>query len=124
MKRILELSGATLMLTVAQATAMAPQGAGGEQGSPLGLFVPLILMFVVLYLFMIRPAQKKQKEKDRMISALKKGDRIVTSGGIYGEITQVKDNSVIVRIDDNVKVELQRPSVSSVLNDGGEDESK
>ena len=124
MKRTLELTAATLVLLATRASAMAPQGGGGEQGSPLGLFVPLILMFVVLYLFMIRPAQKKQKEKDRMISALKKGDRIVTSGGIYGEITQVKDNSVIVRIDDNVKIELQRPSVSAVVNDGGEDEAK
>lgn len=81
-------------------------------------------MFVVLYFLMIRPAQKRQKDKDRMLGALKKGDRIVTAGGIHGEILQVKEQTLVVRIAENVKVELQRSSVSSVLREGqGEKES-
>lgn len=91
------------------------QPAGGQQGGMAGLFVPLLLMFLVLYIFMIRPAQKKQKDKEKMLNALKKGDRIVTAGGIYGDIQAVKENTVVVRIADNVKVELQRGSVSSVV---------
>jgi preprotein translocase subunit YajC len=97
------------------AWAMGQPAGGQGQSSALGLFVPLLLMFVVLYFFMIRPAQKRQKEKERMLGALKKGDRIVTSGGIHGEILQVKDQSLVVRIAENVKVELQRGSVSSVI---------
>jgi preprotein translocase subunit YajC len=72
-------------------------------------------MFVVLYFFMIRPQQKRQKEKEKMLDALKKGDRVLTIGGVFGEIQQVKENIVVVRIADNVKVELQRSAVSSVV---------
>jgi len=118
MTRLMELIGIVCAFSIGDAAAMGTQP-GGQQGSALSLFVPLLLMFVVLYFFMIRPAQKRQKDKERMLSALKKGDRIITAGGIYGEIQQVKEHSVVVRIAENVKVELQRSSVSSVISEEG-----
>jgi len=112
------------VFSISDVSALGQPAGGQQQGSVLSLFVPLLLMFVVLYIFMIRPAQKRQKEKERMLGSLKKGDRIVTAGGIYGEILQVKEHSVVVRIAENVKIELQRSSVSSVLEEGsGEKES-
>lgn len=121
---IVEPLVALLVFLHGSARALGQPGGGQSQGSALSLFVPLLLMFVVLYFFMIRPAQKRQKDKDRMLGALKKGDRIVTAGGIHAEVLQVKDQTVVVRIAENVKVELQRSSVSSVLAEGsGEKES-
>jgi preprotein translocase subunit YajC len=113
---VVELAGAALLFSVTEAGAMgsSASGAGGE-GSPMGLFVPLILMFAVLYFFMIRPAQKKQKQKDQMLNALAKGDQIVTSGGIHGEVLQVKENTLSVRIADGVKIEVQKGSVSTLV---------
>ena len=117
--------GAILLLTGTNALAMGPSPGGQAEGGGFALFVPLLLMVAVLYLFMIRPAQKKQKEKDRMLKALKKGDRIVTTGGIYGEIQQVKDNTVILRVADNVKIEVQRSSVGAIVaSKGGDSESE
>jgi preprotein translocase subunit YajC len=119
------LKRAILLMPVMAADALAMgQPAGGEQqGGIAGLFLPLALMFLVLYIFMIRPTQKKQKAKEQMLDALKKGDQIVTSGGILGDVQSVKESTVIVRIADNVKVELQRASVSSVISgdDSGQD---
>ena len=80
-------------------------------------FLPLILIFVIMYLLIIRPQQKKQKEHQRMLDSVKKGDKIVTSGGIYGQIVGIKerDQTLIVKVADNVKVELSRGSVSRIL---------
>lgn len=116
---------ALLLLVSTNAMAMAPAQGGQGEGGGFALFVPLLLMVVVLYLFMIRPAQKKQKEKDRMLSALAKGDRVVTTGGIYGDIQQVKESTVILRIADNVRIEVQRTSISAIVTSvAGELESK
>ena len=116
MRRVMERAGAVALLFVTEASAMGQSPAGGQAQGGLGaMLVPLALMFGVLYLFMIRPAQKKQKDKDRMLSALKKGDRIVTSGGIYGDIQNVKDNTVILRVADSVKIEIQRSSIGAVV---------
>ncbi|HPU86277.1 MAG TPA: preprotein translocase subunit YajC [Candidatus Latescibacteria bacterium] len=113
--RVDRLTIAGLMLTGGNAFAMGAQPSGGQASSPWGMFVPLLLMFVVLYFFMIRPQQKRQKEKEKMLEALKKGDRVLTLGGIYGDIQQVKDNVVVLRIAENVKVEVQRSAISSVV---------
>ena len=81
-------------------------------------FLPIILMFVVLYFLMIRPQMKKAKEHKAMIDALAKGDEVVTSGGIAGKITKVGDSYVGVEIADNVEILVQRPSVAMVLPKG------
>ena len=88
------------------------------EGSGIGQFVPLILIFVIFYFFLIRPQQKKVKEHKAMVDGLKKGDKIVTSGGITGTISRVVDNDKVeVEIADNVTVEVVRATgIQSMLN--------
>ena len=79
------------------------------ESSGLGQFIPLILIFVIFYFFLIRPQQRKQKEHKKMVEELKRGDRIITSGGIIGRVERIIDNEKIeVEISDNVKVEILR----------------
>lgn len=91
----------------------APGGEGG-QGGMGSMLVPLLLMFAVFYFLLIRPQQKRQKEHQRMVSELKKGDKVITSGGIHGVISAVKDQTITVKVADNVKLEISRGNVSGV----------
>ena len=88
------------------------------ESSGIGQFIPLILIFVIFYFFLIRPQQKKVKEHKAMVDGLKKGDKIVTSGGITGTITRVIDNDKVeVEITDNVIVEVVRVTgIQSLMN--------
>ena len=77
------------------------------EGSGIGQFIPLILIFVIFYFFLIRPQQKKVKEHKAMVEGLKRGDKVVTSGGITGRVERLIDNDKVeVEIADNVKVEI------------------
>jgi preprotein translocase subunit YajC len=93
---------------------MAPQG--GEGGSSIMGFLPFILIIVIMYFLMIRPQMKKQKERQKMVDALQKGDKIVTTGGIHGKITGFSEEGkmVIVQIDDKVKINIDRSAVNLV----------
>jgi preprotein translocase subunit YajC len=93
----------------------APPGEGGS-GNPIISLLPFVLMFVVLYLLILRPQMKKQKAQQKMIDELEKGDAIVTSGGIHGTILNLKDDILVVKIAENVKIELSRGAVSRVKN--------
>lgn len=88
--------------------------AGSSQGSFMMTIVTFGLVFVIFYFFIIRPQNKKQKDTEKMISALKKGDKIVTIGGIHGEISSTKESSVIVKVDENCKIEFSRSAIASV----------
>ncbi|MDR0706305.1 MAG: preprotein translocase subunit YajC [Treponema sp.] len=94
----------------------APDAAAGGAtgGNALVSFVPFILIIGIFYFLIIRPQNKKQKETQKMLGALKKGDRIVTIGGVHGTIQKVKEASVIVKVDENTKMEFSRSAVSSV----------
>lgn len=85
---------------------------GGGSGSMLPM---LVIMGVLFYFMIIRPQQKQRREHQNMLSAVKTGDKIMTSGGIIGMVTNVKDDTVIVRIADNVKVELSRSHIARVM---------
>ena len=92
------------------------QAAGGAGGG-LGSFVPLILIFIIMYFLMIRPQQKKIKEHRAMVEALRKGDQVVTQGGIIGKVTKVgPDDEVEVEIASGVKVKALKQTISQVLN--------
>jgi preprotein translocase subunit YajC len=92
-----------------------PQGeAGAAQPSPIASMLPIILIFIVFYFLLIRPQQKKQQEHGEMVKKLKKNDEIVTNGGIHGTVVNVKDGTVVVRVDDNCKIEVQKTSVAAV----------
>lgn len=90
--------------------------AGGEQANPLAMFLPLILIFIVFYFFIIRPQKKKEDSRKSMIEAVKKNDRIITIGGIHGTVTQVDETSVLVQVDNNVKLRIEKSALSSVGN--------
>lgn len=97
------------------AYAMGQGGAQGASGAGgFASFIPLILMFVIFYFLLIRPQQKKSKDHRELISNLKKGDRIITSGGIYGRITAVSDTMLTVEISDRVRVKLNRSNVAGL----------
>jgi preprotein translocase subunit YajC len=89
---------------------------GGEGGGASGImsFAPFILIIGIFYFLIIRPQNKKQKETQKMLSALKKGDKVVTIGGIHGTIASVKESTVIVRVDDTIKMEFSRSAISTV----------
>lgn len=82
--------------------------------NPLLNFFPLIFIFIIFYFLLIRPQKTKEKEHQKMLTALNKNDEVVTSSGIHGTIVNVKDKSIILRIDDNVKIELEKNCVAYV----------
>jgi preprotein translocase subunit YajC len=90
-------------------------GGGGGQGSSLMTFLPIILIFVVFYFLLIRPQQKQRKEHQSLLSNLKVGDNVLTSGGIYGRITGIKDDKVTVEISDKVRVKVNRGNIAGVV---------
>jgi preprotein translocase subunit YajC len=102
----------------------APAGGSEGAGGPAGFmsFVPFIAIIAIFYFLIIRPQNKKQKETQRMLSALKKGDRVVTIGGIHGTIQSIRDSSVILRVDDSTKIEFSRSAISSVSSQAREDD--
>lgn len=101
------------------AYAMGTGGGTGGQGGGFGAFIPLILMFAIFYFLLIRPQQKKAKLHKEMISSLKKGDRIVSSGGLHGVITGISDETVTAEIAPKVRVKISRGSVAGATKQQG-----
>lgn len=102
-----------LLTFVLQASAN-PQAAAGSSWS---MWIMLILIFVVMWFFMIRPQRKQQKELQKFRDGLKKGDKIVTIGGIYGTVTEIKDKTLLIEIDSNVKIRVDKNSVVKDFSD-------
>ncbi len=86
-------------------------------GSITSLLFTIVMMVAIFYFFLIRPQKKQQKETKSMLDALKKGDKIVTIGGIRGVVFAVKDSTVVVKVDDNAKIEFTKEAISKVVND-------
>lgn len=107
--------------------AMATPTPPGTEPNPTGQLLQMVGMFAVLgvmfYFLLIRPQQKQRKEQDNLIKNIKSGDRILMSNGMYGIVTNVKDKSLIVKIADNVKVEIIKSAVSTVVQKASEGES-
>ena len=99
------------------AYAMGTSGSGGGgQGGGFGAFMPLILMFAIFYFLLIRPQQKKAKQHRELLSALKKGDRVVSSGGLHGIVTGLTDDVVTMEIAPKIRVKVSRGSISGVTS--------
>ena len=94
------------MLTLLQAAQAAPQ-----QGSGWSMWIMLALIFVVMWFFMIRPQRKQQKEIQAFRDGLKKGDKVVTIGGIYGTVCEIKENNVLIEVDNNVKIRVSKQAL-------------
>ena len=101
------------------AMAPAPQGAeGAPQGSGIAMFVYLGLFFVLVYFMLIRPQKRREKERQALLAAVKTGDRVLFAGGFLGTVANVKDKTLVVKIADNVRVEIARASVAQILEKG------
>ena len=96
---------------------MAPAGQEGGSGlvANIVLFGSIILIF---YFMIIRPQQKRQKERQQMVESMKKGDKVITAGGIHGTIVGVEDKTVLIQIADNVKIKVERSTVGNILKEG------
>lgn len=93
------------LLPLAQAT-------GGQ--NPMAMLLTLVLIFIVFYFFIIRPQRKKDAERKQMIAAVRKGDKIITVGGVHASVTQVDERSVLVQADTNVKLRIEKTAIASV----------
>lgn len=91
-------------------------GAEAAGGSPFGMMLPLLLVLAVFYFIVILPAKKQQKKKDSMIASLKKGDRVVTSGGIHGTVANVEADTVMVKVSENQKIRFSKNAVAGLAD--------
>ena len=87
---------------------------GGGIGS---FFIPLIFIFIIMYFVMIRPQKKRQEQQQSLVASLKTGDRVVTNAGIHGLISNVKETTVLVKVADNVKIEIDKSAITNVLKE-------
>jgi preprotein translocase subunit YajC len=101
-------------------TASAPKPGGQNM---ISTFVMMGVIFAIIYFLMIMPQRKKQKETQNMLSNMKKGDKIVTVGGMFGTVGNVKDTTVMVKISDNTVVEFRKSAIASIINDDKTDKT-
>jgi preprotein translocase subunit YajC len=104
-------------LLQASAGAAASSGATSTANPTMGIIMqiaPIVLLLVVFYFILIRPQSKKQKETEKMLSSIKKGDKVVTIGGLYGTVTSVREKTVVLKVDENTKMEFLRSAISSI----------
>ena len=100
------------LLAQAQPAAPSPAPGGG-----IISFVPFIFIFIIMYFMLFRPQKKRQQEQQRLVAALKTGDKVVTNAGIHGLIANVKDTTVMLKVADNVKIEVEKSAVTNVLKE-------
>ncbi|MGB9710445.1 MAG: preprotein translocase subunit YajC [Thermodesulfovibrio sp.] len=110
---------------ISEAYAMGPTPQGAAQGDPIMSLIlsvlPLVLIIVVFYFLLIRPQQKRAKEHRQMLENLKRGDKVITVGGIYGVVESVNPNTVVLKIAENVKVKFSKQAVASLRPSTDED---
>ena len=104
-----------ICMMFAQAQTASPASVPGGGIGPF--FVPLIFIFIIMYFVMIRPQKKRQEQQQKLIGALKTGDRVVTNAGIHGLISNVKDSTVLVKVADNVKIEMDKSAITNVVKE-------
>ncbi len=96
-------------------------GAAGQQPSMLTALFPFIIIFVIFYFLIIMPARKKQKQHQSLLTSLKGGERVVTSGGVFGTVTRVLEDRIEIKVDKNTTIQVTKQSVATVLNPEGQD---
>ena len=99
--------------------AADPSAAGGT-ASMMTTIITFALIILIFYFLIIRPQKKKDKETKAMLDAMKKGDKVVTIGGIHGTVVSVKDQTVVIKVDDSARIEFSKNAISTVLNKGAE----
>ncbi len=96
--------------------AMAPSPDGGGGGSLVSTIIMFGAIFLIFYFMIIRPQQKRSKEREKMLSNIEKGDKIITSGGIHGTIAGIDEKTVLIQVGDNIKMKFERSAVASVVS--------
>jgi preprotein translocase subunit YajC len=92
---------------------MQPQGGSGS-GGMFSALVPILLVFLIFYFMILRPQQKKQKDREKLLSSVQKGDKVVTAGGMHGTVIGLEEKTVLVQIADDVKVKFERSAISAI----------
>jgi preprotein translocase subunit YajC len=106
------------------AYAMAPGPAGGATGGGIMSILPLMIgMFAIMYFLIIRPQQKQRKDREALLAAVKKGDRVVTSSGLFGTVMGLTEHTVTLRVADQVKLEFERSAIARIVAAPGDKES-
>jgi len=118
MKKLLSIGA--VLLSASNALAQAAAGgaaapAGKSGGGLMGLLIPMLVLFAIWYFLLIMPQQKKEKQRKAMIEALKKGDRVITIGGAYGEVERVKDDVVTLKFSGNNTIDYAKSAISRVI---------
>lgn len=97
--------------------AMAPPSGGDASGSLMTTVIMFGLIFVIFYFMIIRPQQKRAKERQAMLDSVKKGDRVITSGGMHGKVINIDDGTILVEVADNVKIKFERSAITAVIRE-------
>lgn len=116
-KKTMVFSATLFLLSDAAASGANPAP------NPIAQFAPLIFIGVIFYFLLIRPQQKQRKEQQKLIEALKTGDKVVTSSGVHGLIANVKEKTVLLKVADNVKIEIDKAAVATVLERSSDETS-
>ena len=97
--------------------APPPGGTGGEGGGLMSTLVMFALIIGIFYFMILRPQQKKQKEREKMLEAVKKGDKVVTTGGLHGSVAGIDEKTILLQVAENVKMKFDRSAVSTILRE-------
>ena len=112
------------LISAVEFLAQTPAPGQPQAPSAWVQILPMVLLFGAMYFFMIAPQRKKQKEHEKMLKALESGDEVVTTGGIFGTITNVKEDRFVIRVADNTKIEVGKAFVQTVLKKTGAEDKK
>lgn len=104
--------------------AMAPQQGGNPEGGLMSTLIMFALIIAIFYFLILRPQQKRQKDRQKLLETLKKGDKVLTAGGMYGTISGIDEKTVLIQVADGVKMKFERSSVTSILKEGEPDTGK
>lgn len=112
------------LISAVEFLAQTPAPGQAQPPSAWVQILPMVLLFGAMYFFMIAPQRKKQKEHEKMLKSLESGDEVVTTGGIFGTITNVKEDRFVIRVSDNTKIEVGKAFVQTVLKKTGAEDKK
>lgn len=98
--------------------AMAPAQGGNPEGSLISTLVMFGLIIAIFYFLILRPQQKRQKERQKMLDAVKKGDKVVTAGGLHGTVAGLDEKTLLLQVSDNVKMKFDRSAIANILKEG------
>ena len=98
---------------------MTPQGGNGGGGSMFSTVIMFSLIILIFYFMILRPQQKRQKDRQKLLDAVKKGDKVITAGGLHGTVVGLEDKTVLIQVADNVKMKFERTAISTVTSTDG-----